>query len=172
MAEAKETSTGQKKAASAKPERQRIMFPRPFEDLERWYESLLPRAWLNPLRGEWPLMRPSTLFTQRAPAVDLIDRDEDVVVRAEVPGVRKEDLKVSLYANAVTIEGHTESEEEEKRTDYYRREMTYGDFSRTVELPTEVDAAKAQATMKDGVLEIQIPKVEHAKLHKVNVEVH
>lgn len=171
MAETRETPTRQKQVASAKPERPR-MFPRPFEDFERWYENFLPRTWFNPLRAEWPLLRPSALYAQPAPAVDLIDREDSVVVRAEVPGVRKEDLKISLVANAVTIEGHTESDEEEKREDYYRREMTYGDFTRTVELPAEVDAAKAQAKMKDGVLEIQIPKVERAKLHKVDVEVH
>lgn len=172
MAEKKEIKVSEKERASDKPERYAVL-ARPFEDMERWYESLFPRGWLSPLRMDWPAIgKGSTMFAHRLPAMDIIDHDDEVIVRAEVPGVRKEDLKVSLSDGEITIEGHTQHEEEEKRADYYCHEMTYGDFKRTLELPADVDTSKAQATMKDGLLEIQLPKVERAKRREIDVEVH
>ena len=170
MAERKDVTVIEKERAAAKAERAGM---RPFDELERWYEGFLPRGWLSPPPLHWPRFgRAGALFAHRVPAVDIIDRDDEVIVRAEVPGVRKEDVKVSLSESTITIEGHTEHEEEEKRTDYYCHEMTYGDFKRTIELPTGVDAARAQAKMKDGVLDIHLAKVERAKRREVSVEIH
>lgn len=172
MADKKEVAVTQKERTAAPIERYAPAL-RPFEEMERWFETFFPRGWLSPRRAEWqPFGRGSALFAHRLPAVDVIDSDDQLVVRAEVPGVRKEDLKVSLTENEITIEGHTEHEEEEKRADYYCHEMSYGDFKRTLALPAEVDASKAQASMKDGLLEIQLPKAEHAKRREVKVEVH
>lgn len=172
MAEKKEVTVREKERAGMPLERYPA-FVRPFEEMERWFENFFPRGWLSPLRAEWPAAgRGSAFFAHRMPTVDMIDREDEVIVRAEVPGVRKEDLKVSLSDTEITIEGHTEHKEEEKRADYYCHEMSYGDFKRTFELPAEVDASKAQATMKDGLLEIQVPKVERAKRRQVSVEIH
>lgn len=172
MAEKKEITVGEKERPGARPERQPALM-RPFEEMERWYENFFPRGWLGPLRMEWPpIGRGSALFAHRIPAVDMIDHEDQVVVRAEVPGVRKEDLKVSLSDTEITIEGHTEHEEEAKAINYYCHEMSYGDFKRTFGLPADVDASKARATMKDGLLEIQLPKLERAKRREVSVEIH
>ena len=168
MPEKKQTMT--EKTRAAKTNR----YPgltRPFEELERWYEDFFPR--LSALRGNWPAVaQDSPFFAHRIPAVDIIEHDNEVIVRAEVPGVRKEDVKVSLSHGAMTIQGHTQHEEEEKRDDYFRREMTYGDFRRTFALPADVDTTKARAKIQDGVLEIQLPKMEGAKSREVNVEIH
>src|SRR5581483_6080997 len=160
MAEKKDIAvSGKGRARESDP-----FFLRPFEEMERWYENFFPRGWLSAMRADWPTFgRASPLFAHRIPAVDIVDHADEVIVRAEVPGVRKEDLKVSLSDGAITIEGRTAHEEEEKRTDYYYHEMSCGDFKRTCELPTDVDASKAKAKMKDGVLEIQLPKTERSK---------
>lgn len=171
MAEKKEIAVSEKERSGAL-ERYPV-FMRPLEEMERWFDNFFPRGWLSPLRMEWPpIGRSSPLFAHRLPALDVIDHEDEVIVRAEVPGVRKEDLKVSLSDSEITIEGHTEHKEEEKRADYYYHEMSYGDFKRTVDLPAEVDASKAQATMKDGLLEIKLPKAEQAKRREIKIEVH
>ncbi len=166
MTERKDTKSSEKAVTEQRP-----AMMRPFEEMERWYENLFPRGWLRPFPTDWPSLR-SASFVHRIPAVDMLDRENDVIVRAEVPGVRKEDLKISVSDSTLTIKGHTEHEEEEKREDYYCHELSYGDFSRTLELPAEVDGSKAEAKMKDGMLEIQIPKLEHAKRREVSVEIH
>lgn len=137
----------------------------PFEEIERMYEELLPRGW-------FPIDSKRLLFPHRLPAVDILDRDGEVIVRAEVPGVRKEDLNVTVSDDTLTIKGHTEHEEEEKREDYYRHELTYGDFTRALALPADVDTSKVNATMKDGILEIRFPKTKSTKPREVKVEVH
>lgn len=91
-------------------------------------------------------------------------------MRAEVPGVKKEDLDVSTTDNTVTIKGSTRHEEKEEKGDYYRSEITRGSFSRTVALPSEVDSAKAKARYKDGILELTLPKVNKSKRRTVKVE--
>lgn len=140
----------------------------PFEEMERWLEEPFPRGWRH--RLSWPswgeLTRP---IEGAAPRVDVIDRDDEVVVRAEVPGMRKQDLDISLIDNAVTIKGHSEREEKEEKGEYYRCEIARGAFSRTVGLPTAVDTGKARASFKDGMLEIMIPKL--AKNNRRHIEI-
>lgn len=169
MSERKATKSGGDKTPSKT--RQRAGMMRPFEEKERRYETFVPPGWLRPFPTDWSSLR-SASFVHGLPAVDVVDREDEVIVRAEVPGVRKEDLKVSLSDGEITIEGCTEHEEEEKRTDYYCHEISYGAFKRAVELPAGVDTSKAEAKMKDGVLEIQLPKLERAKRREVSVEVH
>jgi HSP20 family molecular chaperone IbpA len=108
------------------------------------------------------------LFVREFPAVDIIDRDSDILVRAELPGVLKEDLSVSLGDNSLTIKG-TAREEKLEKGDYLRREISRrGRFSRTLPLPFEVDAAKGKARLKDCLLELTLPKA--AKLHALKIE--
>jgi HSP20 family protein len=104
------------------------------------------------------------------PRVDVIDREDEILVRAEVPGVDKKDLEVSLTDNAVTIKGSTRHEEKEEKGDFYRSEISRGSFSRTVALPGEVDGDKAKASFKDGVVEIAMPKLEASKRRSIKVE--
>ena len=143
----------------------------PFEEMDRMFAAMMPRAWRQPMRWEWPSMAEmSQAFEGRMPKVDLIERDDEVVVKAEVPGVRKDDLDVSVTDNSVTLRGCTSHETREDTGDYYRREMSRGEFSRTVTLPADVDSAKARATYADGVLELTLPKVSKAKRRSIKVE--
>ncbi len=142
----------------------------PFEEMERMFESFFPRGWLRPFRGEWP-MGPELMPAVRVPRVDVIDRDADIMVRAEIPGVKKEDLDVSLTNDTVTIRGTARREaEEEEKGQYYRRELEYGEFSRTISLPTSIDTDKAVAKFQEGILELTLPKMEAAKRRIIKIE--
>lgn len=143
----------------------------PFEEMDRLFESFMPRGWLRPMRWEWPSMSEMAApFEGRMPKVDVMDRDTDILVRAELPGVDKKDLDISVTDNTVSISATTSQEtEEEKKGEYYRREISRGSFSRTVALPAEVDADSAKASFKDGILELEVRKVEKAKRRRIEV---
>lgn len=97
------------------------------------------------------------------PAVDVFETEEEVVVLAEVPGIQKEALSISLQEGSLTIKGERVYERELKREDFHQRERGYGSFSRTIPLPSYLELDKACAKYKDGVLEIKIPKMEQKK---------
>jgi HSP20 family protein len=144
---------------------------RPFEEMERMMESFFPRGWMRPFLWERPFMSELALpFEGKLPRVDVIDRDEEVLVRAEVPGVDKKDLEISVSENTVTINGKTSHELKEEKGNYYRCEVSSGAFTRTVALPSDVDAGKAKTTFKDGILELTLPKVTKSKRHTIKLE--
>jgi len=143
----------------------------PFDEMERLLENAFPRNWLSPFRREWPTL--GTLASSaemRVPNIDVIDRDDQIVLRAEVPGIDKNDLEVTVSDNSVTIKGQTKREEKEEKGNYYRCEMSRGAFSRTVALPDFVNSSDAIAKFKDGVLELTMPKLEKAKRRKVKID--
>jgi len=142
----------------------------PFEDMERAFERFMS-GWMRPLSWERPLWRDMMgPFQGRIPSIDVIDRAEDYLVRAEVPGVDKKDIDVSLADNRLTIKGKVEHEEKEQKRDYYRCEITQGAFSRTVLIPGEFNAAKVSASLKDGVLEVTVPKIEQSKRRAIKID--
>lgn len=155
-------------AARAEHKGRALALRYPFDELERLYESVFPQGWLR----EWPAFeRLNPFLGQRMPAVDVIDHDNEVIVRAEVPGMRKEDLKVTVTDDTLTLAGSLEHKEEEKRDNYYYRELHSGNFTRKLTLPANVDASMVNAKMKDGVIEIVLPKREPTKRRSVNVEI-
>ena len=143
----------------------------PFEEMDRLFEDYFSRGWMRPFRWEWPslgeLAKP---FEGKMPKVDVIERDDEVIVKAELPGVDKKDLDVSVTENSVTIKGTTSHEEKEEKGDYYRCEISRGACARTVALPSYVDADKAKANFKDGVLELKLPKVEKSKRRSIEIK--
>ena len=143
----------------------------PFEEMERMFEDFFPRGWMRPFRWEWPSVgEMAKPFEGKMPKVDVIDRDDELVVKAELPGVEKKDLDVSVTENSVTIKGSTSHEEREEKGDYYRCEISRGAYSRTVALPSYVDADNAKANFKDGVLELTLPKVEKSKRRSIEIK--
>ncbi len=137
----------------------------PFEEMERMFEGLFPRNWFRPQRDEWPLMQ----LEVRVPRVDVVDRDDEILVRAEIPGVDKKDLEISVTEDTLTIKGSTRHENKEEKGDYYRSEISTGVFARTLMLPGSVNADKAESEFKDGVLKLTLPKVEKAKRRTIKV---
>lgn len=141
-----------------------------WDEMDRLFEGMTPRGWLHPFRSEWPMRGEFAHLGAKLPRVDIIDRDSEIEVRAELPGVDKEDLDVSLGDNTVTLKGSTRREEKEEKGEYYRSEITTGSFARTLTLPGYVDSTRAKATFKDGILALTAPKVEQSKRHTVPVE--
>ncbi|NOY78434.1 MAG: Hsp20/alpha crystallin family protein [Calditrichaeota bacterium] len=103
------------------------------------------------------------------PAVDISETEHDLVVTAELPGVKKDDIKLSVQDNMLTIKGEKKQQKETKDENYHRIERTYGAFQRTFTLPAIVDASKIKATFKDGVLKIRLPKREEAKTKEIPI---
>jgi HSP20 family protein len=97
------------------------------------------------------------------PSVDISETDQDIIVQAEIPGINPKDLDISLNGRLLTIKGEKKSEHEEKKENYHKIERKYGAFSRTLELPADVDPDKVEAVYKDGVLKITLPKTESGK---------
>ena len=105
-----------------------------------------------------------------APAVDVAETDSDVIVTATVPGIKPDDLKITLTGDLLEISGETRSEIERKDATYHVRERRQGSFSRTLILPTTVLADKAQTEFEDGVLTLTLPKAEEARRKTITVK--
>ncbi len=125
-----------------------------FEDYVRRPFSLMP-SWLPRLR--------MPEIEELSPSVDVLTEGDDVLVKAELPGMKKEDIDVSLTKDSITISGEKKKEEKVEKKNYHSIERSYGSFKRSFTLPSEVETEKASAKFKDGVLEIRIPKTEEAK---------
>ncbi len=104
------------------------------------------------------------------PAIDVAEKDDAILVRAEVPGCKADDVDISVYNNTLIISGEKKETREEKDKGYYYSESSYGSFRRDVTLPAEVDTARVEATCKDGVLNITLPKAAKTKAVKVQIK--
>ena len=109
-------------------------------------------------------------FGAWAPAVDIFEKDQNLVIRAEMPGLNREDIEVGMENGVLTLKGERKREAEFNEGDAYRLERVYGTFTRSFSLPTTVDPAKIEAVYKDGVLEVTVPKLEAAKPKKVQIQ--
>jgi len=148
---------------------------RPFKDLTRWERDMdrMRENFFGPRGSHW---WPERWFSAdeldvRAPAVDVFEEKDDIVVKAEIPGMDKDNIQVNLTDHTLTIKGEKKKEEEVKEENYYRSERSYGSFFRTLELPRDVHADKVKATFKNGVLEVRMPKTEEAKAKEIKVKV-
>lgn len=138
-----------------------------FSDAEQMFDSFLPRGALSPFRRDLPLWSTLPAMETRMPRIDVLERDNDIVVCAELPGVEKDMLDISLTDDSVTIKTETRSEE---KGNYYRCEITHGSFQRTVALPEAINTEQAKASLKNGLLELTCPKLEKAKRRSIKVE--
>ncbi len=106
-----------------------------------------------------------------APAIEVMEKDDKFLVRAELPGMKKEDIDVSVTGDTLTIKGERKAESEVKEENYYRSERVYGNFFRSISLPTSVDTKKIEASYKDGILEIGLPKAPEVQPKKIEISV-
>ena len=104
------------------------------------------------------------------PAIEMADTDDSIMVKAQVPGVSKENLHLDITDDNLTLRGEIKEEEKAEGRRFHRREWRYGAFARTIPLPTAVKADQAKAQLKDGVLTITIPKGEHAKMKQIPIK--
>jgi HSP20 family protein len=139
----------------------------PFRELEDI------QARLNRFFTEAPVRREADgiFFADWSPAVDVQETDQEYLIKAELPDVKKEDVKVEMIEGVLTIEGERKQEKEEKGKRFHRVERAYGKFVRQFTLPTEVEALKVRAEFKDGMLNVHLPKTAEAKPKTVEVKV-
>jgi HSP20 family protein len=163
-------------AEKAKEKETKAVTPwRPFMDLSRWdrdMERIMGDFFGRRARPWWPerWLRAEPMEIT-APAIDLFEEKDDIVVKAELPGIEKDNIEVNLTDHHLTIKGEKKKEEEVKEENYYRSERSYGSFVRTLELPKDVHADKVKASFKNGILEVRLPKTEEAKTKEVKVKV-
>jgi HSP20 family protein len=119
----------------------------------------------------WPEPRRGLLEGEWAPSVDVAETDTEITVTAELPGVKQEEVDVTITDDILTLKGEKKEEKEVKEKNYHRIERTYGSFQRSINLPTGVQADKAKAAYKDGILTITVPKVEEAKPKQIKIDV-
>ena len=133
-----------------------------------FFEDFPPRRWMEtfePFGLKWPM----GIDFERSFRVDILDREKELMVRAELPGVEKDDVEVTISGDRLTIEAEREFEEEEKKDTFYRHELGYGELMRTIALPVDVDIEHIKAELKDGILEVVLPKTQAAERHTVKV---
>lgn len=130
------------------------------QEIDRLFESPLAEL------AETP-----SLFAGWTPAIDVYENKENIVVAAELPGMKKEDIDVTLHEGTLSISGERKSESKAEAGETYRTERFFGRFQRTVSLPTPVAADKVKADYKDGILTVTLPKTEEAKPKQINVSV-
>jgi HSP20 family protein len=106
-----------------------------------------------------------------APIMDIEETKDDIIVKAEIPGMTKDDVKIQITGDMLTISGERKREEESKDKTYHRIERSYGQFQRMITLPSEVQSAKAKASYENGVLTIRLPKSEEVKPKEISIEV-
>jgi HSP20 family protein len=145
---------------------------RPLDEMERMWENFFSHNWMRPSQWEFPWLAefPMPFERRMMPKVDILDKDRELVLRAQIPGVEKEDLHVTMTDTAVTIEGSMHHEEKAEKGNYFRRECTWGTFARSVALPCDVDSAKAKATLQNGMLELHLPKMTKSNRRSVAIE--
>lgn len=142
----------------------------PFEEMERRFEDLFRRPFSLMEPSWWPRLRMPEMEEVSA-KVDIFEEGDNFVVKAEIPGLKKEDIEVNLTGDMITISGEKKKEEKVEKKDYYRVERSYGSFTRSFRLPKEVQTDKAKATFNDGVLEVKVPKTEEAKKKETKVPI-
>lgn len=148
------------------------------ETLEKTFNKFMNRGWLrssrddrnNAWRDMFDPMGQFEGFGMRCPRIDVVDHENEMLVRAELPGVDKKDIDISLSENMMTLRGTTRHEEKVEKDNYFRTEISQGSFLRSVYLPVEVDSDKATASLRDGILEVKLPKVEASRRKSIPVQ--
>lgn len=119
----------------------------------------------------FPVARSEALERTWSPAVDIYEDKENVIVKAELPGVNKDDVSIEVRDGVLTLTGERKHEQETKKENFHRIERTYGKFSRSFALPESVKVDRVKANYKDGVLEIIMPKEEKAKTRAIPIKI-
>ena len=156
--------------AQSKGRKQQQSERSPLAEIARW-EQQMERRFADLFSGRITRLWDTDDGEVAEPALDLYEDDNEIVVKAEMPGMTKDDIQISFADNVLTISGEKKQEDEDRDKDYYRSERVYGAFMRRVVLPTEVNPQNARALFKNGVLEIRLPKSESAKKKEIKVDV-
>lgn len=124
---------------------------------------------MNQLMASWPDGEEAITVSDWSPLADILEQNGEYLLKAEVPEVKKEDLKVRVEGGTVQIVGERKSEKEEKGREFHRIERSYGSFERSFSLPEDVDASKVSSEFQDGILQIHLPKTQATKAKAIEV---
>lgn len=141
-------------------------------ELVRWnpFEEMTSlRDAMNQLVAE-SFVRPRGGSNAMQPAVDLYETDGEYVLKVSAPGLKPDNFEITAQQNVLTIQGHTQEEQQEEGARYHVREQRFGEFLRTVRFPTPIDAERIQASLSNGILTIRVPKSEAAKPRRISVQ--
>jgi len=144
------------------------MDARELEQLQHHLATLFGRA---PIRTPPGGKEEALTVAEWAPLVDIIEHDKEYLIKAELPEVKKDDVKVTVQDDVLTITGERTLEKEEKGKKYHRVERAYGRFARSFTLPEDADGNKVAAEFKDGVLKVHLPKSERAQIKSIEVKI-
>ena len=140
---------------------------RELDELQNRLSTIFGRAPVRKDVGKEEAMK----VAEWAPLVDIVEEDKEYLIKAELPEVKKEDVKVTVEHDVLTILGERKAEKEEKGKKFHRIERAYGSFARSFTLPEDADAGKVAAEFKDGVLKVRLPKSERAQPKSVEIKV-
>ncbi len=141
----------------------------PFTEMERYFDEILHQPFSLFRHPMWPRAQfPDTDVI--SPSVDIFEEGKEVVIKAEIPGIKKSDITIDISDNKMTISGEKKKETKVDRKDYHRVECSYGSFCRSFVLPDNVDSDKAKASFKDGVLEIRMPTSAQTKKKQISID--
>ncbi|RJP22861.1 MAG: Hsp20/alpha crystallin family protein [Candidatus Abyssobacteria bacterium SURF_5] len=142
-------------------------FLRGFRDLQ----EEINRMFNYTLSGGWPSYRNDMAEGAWAPAINVLEEKDDIVVSADLPGMSEKDIDVTIVGDTLTIKGEKKHEEKKDDGNYHMFERVFGAFQRAITLPALVESDKAKASFKNGVLEIRVPKKEEAKPKQLKVNI-
>ncbi|GAB2800549.1 Hsp20/alpha crystallin family protein [Halomonas shantousis] len=133
-------------------------------------EGFFERSWMKPFFKDDLVKERLGFFGQHNPKVDIVDREKEIIVRAEMPGVDRKEIDIEITGHSLVIKGHRSGEAKEEKERYYHSEMWQGSFARTIALPVDVDEHHAEAKFKDGILTITLPKAKQDVRRKLEVK--
>lgn len=142
----------------------------PFKELEEMQNRLSTLFGRAPVRKNGEREEPMRLV-EWAPLVDIVEDEKEYQIKAELPEVKRDDLKISVQDDVLTLSGERSFEKEEKGKKYHRVERAYGSFARSFTLPEDADAGKVNAEFQNGILKIHLPKSERAKPKSIEIKV-
>jgi HSP20 family protein len=140
-------------------------------EITRWdpFRDTMDRLFESGFSRPWRLMQMGT-EEFAAPPIEISEAEDEIEVKASLPGMKPEDINISVQGDVVTIKGETREESEDRQKSYYRRELRYGSVQRSITLPTIVDTERSQASYENGILKLRLPKSEEAKPKQIKVQ--
>jgi len=153
----------------AKTERPKYLAP--FEKMERLFEDVFRSPFSLLSRRAWSETKDLAEFGTLSPRVDIFEEGNEMVLKADMPGIEKKDIDITLSDNMLTISGEKTHEDKVDKGGYARYERTHGSFFRRFELPSDIDAEKIKAHLDNGVLEVRLPKTEESKSRSKKITV-
>lgn len=150
--------------------KENVSLKHPILEMERAFDRFFGKNWGWPAAWHMDDFPVIEIEGTRLPKVDLIDRKNEIVLRAELPGLDKKDIEISLNDNVLLVKGHTKTEKKEEEGEYHRHEIQSSSFARSISVPSNIDSSKIVAALKDGVLEVTLPKTKTTTKQTINIQ--